>query len=131
VYAVELQPEMAAAHREKGLPGNVRLVEANLRNIPLPQNSIDVAYSVAVHHEIQGDLGLENLLPLLRMPGRLVVFDWRSDPESWESGPPAGLRFDKDVVADSLRPYFRHIQAENVGRFMFAVVATDKLRGDA
>jgi SAM-dependent methyltransferase len=130
VYAVELQPQMAAAYREKGLPANVRLVETDLRSIPLPKDSIDVAYSVAVHHEIEGDLGLENLLPLLRAPGRVVIFDWRSDPDSWESGPPAALRFDKAAVAESLRPYFRDIRAENVGRSMFAVVATDKLGED-
>ena len=125
VYAVEFQPKMNEAYRERGVPPNVRLVEADLRDIPLRQGSIDVAYSIAVFHEAKGDLGLPNLLPLFRPPGRLVIIDWRSDPESWESGPPAALRFDKNTVAASLQPYFRRVSAENVGRFMFAVVAAD------
>jgi SAM-dependent methyltransferase len=125
VYAVEFQSKMNAAYRERGVPANVRLVEADLRDIPLPEGSIDAVYSIAVFHEAKGDLGLPSLLPLLRPPGRLVIIDWRSDPESWESGPPAALRFDKDTVAASLRPYFRCVSAENVGRFMFAVVAAD------
>jgi SAM-dependent methyltransferase len=125
VYAVEFQAEMIDAYRERGVPDNVRLVQGDIRQLPLSVRSIDVAYSIAVYHETRGDLGLAVLLPALRPPGRLVIIDWRSDPESWESGPPARLRFDKADVAESLRPYFR-----SVGRFMFAVVASDKSRGE-
>jgi SAM-dependent methyltransferase len=128
VYAIELQPKMIEAYRERGLPGNVHIVESDLRHLPLPPRSIDVAYSIAVYHEVQGNLGLDGLLPLLREPGRLVIFDWRTDPESWESGPPASIRFDKTRVADSLRPYFQRVDATNVGRFMFAVTASGKLK---
>jgi SAM-dependent methyltransferase len=130
VYAVEFQAEMIDAYRERGVPDNVRLVQGDIRQLPLSVRSIDVAYSIAVYHETRGDLGLAVLLPALRPPGRLVIIDWRSDPESWESGPPARLRFDKADVAESLRPYFRSVLTENVGRFMFAVVASDKSRGE-
>jgi SAM-dependent methyltransferase len=128
VYAIELQPKMIGAYRERGLPGNVRIVESDLRHLPLSPGSIDVAYSISVYHEVRGDLGLDDLLPLLREPGRLVIFDWRTDPESWESGPPASIRFDKTAVADSLRPYFEKVDAANVGCFMFAVTASGKLK---
>lgn len=127
VYAVELQPTMNQAYRERGVPTNVRIIESDLRHPPLPPESIDVAYSVSVYHEVRGDLGLNDLLPLLRQPGRLVIFDWRTDPESWESGPPASIRFDKTAVAESLRPHFQHVDAQNVGRFMFVVTASGKL----
>ncbi len=126
VYAVEFQPRMIDAYRERGLPSNVRAVQGDIRRLHLAENSIDVAYSIAVYHEIRGDLGLSTLLPALRPPGRLVIIDWRSDPESWESGPPARLRFHKTDVVDTLRPFFGTVTAENVGRFMFAVVARDK-----
>ena len=56
-----------------------------------------------------------------------MIVDWRSDPESWEGGPPARLRFHKSEVADSLRSYFRKVTSENIGRFMFGVVGSDKI----
>jgi len=127
VYAVEFQARMIDAYRERGVPENVRLVQGDIRQLPLSEGSINVAYSIAVYHETRGDLGLAALLPAFRPPGRLVIIDWRSDPESWESGPPARLRFAKADVVESLRAYFRSVTAENVGRFMFAVVATDRL----
>jgi SAM-dependent methyltransferase len=126
VYAVEFQSEMIDAYRERGVPGNVRLVPGDIRRLPLPEDSLDVAYSIAVYHETRGDLGLPSLLPALRSSGRLVIIDWRGDPETWESGPPAILRFDKEDVAASLRPFFQTVTAENVGRYMFAVVAERK-----
>jgi len=126
VYAVEFQTEMIDAYRKRGLPWNVSLVPGDIRRLPLLEDSIDAAYSIAVYHETRGDLGLPSLLPALRSPGRLVIIDWRSDPETWESGPPTRLRFDKEDVAASLRPFFQTVTAENVGRFMFAVVAYGK-----
>jgi SAM-dependent methyltransferase len=131
VYAVEFQTEMIDAYRERGVPGNVRLIRGDIRQSPLLEDSVDVAYSIAVYHETRGDLGLPSLLPALRSPGRLVIVDWRSDPETWESGPPARLRFAKEDVAASMRPFFRTVTAENVGRSMFAVVATGRPSGDS
>jgi SAM-dependent methyltransferase len=119
---------MIDAYRERGVSENVRLVQGDIRQLSLSAGSIDVAYSIAAYHETRGDLGLAVLLPAFRPPGRLVIIDWRSDPESWENGPPARLRFDKAGVAESLRPYFRSVLTENVGRFMFAVVASDRSR---
>jgi SAM-dependent methyltransferase len=127
VYAVEFQPEMIDAYRGRGVPTNVRIIQGDIRRLPLPERSIDVAYSIAVYHEVAGELGLSALLPALRPPGRLVIVDWRSDPESWEHGPPARLRFGKTDIARSLGDHFREVTAENVGRYMFAVVATGRL----
>ncbi|MCL5734035.1 MAG: class I SAM-dependent methyltransferase [Actinobacteria bacterium] len=129
IYAVELQPEMLEGYRERGVPQNVRLIQEDIRRLTFPDKSIDLAYSIAVYHETKGDLGLPTWLPAFRSPGRLVVIDWRSDPESWESGPPAHLRFDKSSVSRSLQNHFRDVRAENVGRFMFAVTATSVIVG--
>lgn len=122
VYAVEFHPEMHEAYRERGVPSNVRLVLGDVRDAPLADRSVDVAVSIAVHHEIGGDMGLPRLLRALRPAGRLVIIDWRRDPESWDWGPAEEIRFVKEDVATSLRPHFDVVNTENVGRFMFAVV---------
>lgn len=133
VYAVELQPEMNEHYRERGVPTNVRLILGDITALPLPPPatadvalepaSVDVACTVATWHETRGKLDLSALAEILRPQGRLIVIDWRKDPESWESGPPEDLRSTKEEVAGSLAPYFPKIRTENLGRFMFAVVA--------
>jgi ubiquinone/menaquinone biosynthesis C-methylase UbiE len=122
VYAVDLQPEMNDAYRERGVPGNVRLVLGDITGLSLEPESVDVACTIATWHETGGKVDLPGLVRILRPRGRLVVIDWRQDPESWESGPPADLRFSKEEVAQSLAPFFAAIEAENLGRFMFAVI---------
>lgn len=122
VYAVELQPEMHDFYRERGLPPNVQLVLGDINDLPLPAASVDVACSIVSFHETGGSVGLPKLLHILRSRGRLVVIDWRRDPESWESGPPADLRFTKEEVVQKLAPFFDNVHAEEIGRFMFAAV---------
>jgi SAM-dependent methyltransferase len=132
VYAVELQPEMNEHYRERGTPANVRLILGDMTALPLSPGaadvalrpaSVDVACTIATWHEIGGRLDLPALAKILRPRGRLIVIDWRKDPESWENGPPKDHRFTKEEVAGSLAPCFQKTQAENLGRFMFAVVA--------
>jgi len=126
VYAVELQPEMNERYRARGLPANVRLVPGDitdLSTVALGPQTVDVACTIATWHEIEGRLDLVGLIKTLRPAGRLVVVDWRRDAESWESGPPAGIRSTKEEVAAALRAYFPSIEAEDLGRFMFAVTA--------
>ena len=123
VYAVELQPEMNERYRARGVPANVRLIRGDITALPLEPASADVACSIATWHEVDGRLDLPGLIRILRPRGRIVVIDWRKEPESWESGPPAHVRFSKEEVVDSLAPRFTAIHSEDLGRFMFAVVA--------
>ena len=126
VYAVDFQPEMHAHHRTRGLPVNVQQLSADLTDLvdlTIIPRSVDVACTITTWHEIGGRLDLPGLLRVLSPGGRLVVIDWRKHPESWDHGPPGDIRFTKEEVASSLQRYFAHVDAEDLGRFMFAVVA--------
>ncbi len=127
VYAVELSPEMSDNHRQRGVPANVHLVEADLRAPSLPPAGIDVAYSIVTLHETGGDMGMENLLESLRSPGRVVIVDFRSDPESWEGGPPAAVRVSNEEAAALFRPHFETVTVQDLSASMFALVAQGKL----
>jgi SAM-dependent methyltransferase len=122
VYAVEMQPEIARHHRERGLPPNVTQVQGDITRLSLHPAIADVAVCIAVYHEVGGRLDLLGIATALRPAGRLLIIDWRADPESWEGGPPADIRFAKEDVVLSLPPYFKATLSENLGRFMFAVV---------
>ena len=126
VYAIELQPEMREHYLRRGVPKNVRLLPGDITDLAaldLEPGCVDVACSIATWHEIQGRLDLPGLLRILRPGARLVVIDWRKDPESWEGGPPREIRFTKEEVASALAPGFSEVSSEDLGRFMFAVVA--------
>jgi SAM-dependent methyltransferase len=123
VYAVELQPQISDMYLARGVPENVKLVRGDLTQLSLPAGSADVAVSIATYHELEGGLDLPGLVAALRPDGRLVIIDWRKAPESWEGGPPEEVRSSKEEVAAALEPQFFATRLENVGRFMFAVVA--------
>ncbi len=123
VYAVEISPEMTEAYRKRGVPANVRLVEADVRELPLTPGSIDAAYSIVALHEMAGDMEMGRLLDSLRAPGRVVVVDWRMEPASWESGPPAERRVSNQSALAIFEPYFETVTIEDLGSFMFALVA--------
>lgn len=124
VYAVEISPEMIAAYEDRGVPANVKTIQGDITQVKLPLGSIDAAYSVVTYHETAGDLNFPALLAALRPPGKLVVVDWRKDPEGWESGPPAEERFTAQEVAESLTRYFEKVETGKFGRFLFWVVAS-------
>lgn len=126
VYAVDLAPQMHDAYRQKGVPTNVRLVEADVRTVPLPAESIDVAYSIATLHETEGDLGLEHLLPALRSPGRVVIVDFRVEATTLEGGPPVSHRIGNETATAIFRPHFEQVTIEDVGEIMFGLVASGK-----
>lgn len=123
VYALDFQPEMHEFYRSRGVPANVRLVHGDLTHLEFPAASLDVACSVAVWHETPGVMDLVGLARALRPDGRLVIVDWRKEPDGLDDGPPLDIRFDKEEVVGSLAPYFRAVSAEDLGREMFAVVA--------
>jgi SAM-dependent methyltransferase len=123
VYALDIQPGMLEFYRSRGTPHNVQLVLGDVTHLELPAGGLDVAISISTWHESGGVVDLPVLARSLRPGGRLVIADWRKNAESLDHGPPTDIRFDKEEVAASLAPHFRALSAENVGRFMFAVVA--------
>ena len=123
VYALDIEPMMFTVYRARGVPENVRLVPGDVTRLDLPAGSVDVACSISTWHESGGIIDLAGLARALRAGGRLVIVDWRRDVGDVEHGPPIDIRFDKEGVAGSLAPYFRPLQVESLGRFMFAVVA--------
>ncbi|WP_254839179.1 class I SAM-dependent methyltransferase [Natronomonas marina] len=92
VYAVDVQPAMAAYYREKGVPDPVSLLSADADRLPLAAGAADVAVSTMTYHELPDD-ALDELARVVRPGGRLVVVDWTAAGEG-EDGPPLAERFD-------------------------------------
>lgn len=92
VYAVDLQPEMHAHYREKGMPDGVEPVVAEGGSLPFATDALDVAVSTMTYHELPAE-AVGELARVLRPGGRLVVADWTASGPG-EAGPPVDERFD-------------------------------------
>ena len=91
VYAVDVQSAMHERYREKGVPANVKQVEAGIGALPFADDSLDAAFSTMTYHEFSGPETMAELARVLRPGGRLVTVDW-SNNGSGQSGPPVEQR---------------------------------------
>lgn len=92
LYAVDVQEEMHAFYREKGVPENVSLVTANVEDLPFADAELDAAFSTMTFHEFANDAALAELARVLEPGGRLVVVDWTANG-SGDDGPPLTERY--------------------------------------
>lgn len=91
LLGLDVQPEMHALHRANGVPGNVRLVTAEVDALPLSNASLDIAVSTMTFHELCTPAGLAEIARVLRPGGRFVNVDWSADGEGVD-GPPLAER---------------------------------------
>jgi len=92
LYAVDVQPEMHELYREKGLPGNVEPVTAEVAELPFADGELDGAFSTMTYHEFASEAALAELARVCA-PGALVATaDWSRNGEGKE-GPPTDERF--------------------------------------
>ncbi|RAW44828.1 SAM-dependent methyltransferase [Halorubrum sp. 48-1-W] len=92
MYGVDLQSEMHAAYREKGLPANVELVESDVVDLPFDAGALDAGFSTMTFHEFADDDAVAEVARVLRAGGRLAVFDWTADGDG-ATGPPLDERY--------------------------------------
>jgi len=122
LYGVDVQPVMHELFAEKGLPGNVELVTAEVADLPLAEDALDRAYSTMTFHEFAGTGALAELARVIRPGGRLVSVDWSAAGAS-ESGPPLGERHDLDSAVDLVRDAGFSIVSSDERPETFAMVA--------
>jgi ubiquinone/menaquinone biosynthesis C-methylase UbiE len=75
VYAVDIDPEMHAYYREKGVPASVQPMTSDLEGLPFKTGGLDGALSIRSFHHGVAD-ALEEIARVLCLGGRFVVADW-------------------------------------------------------
>jgi ubiquinone/menaquinone biosynthesis C-methylase UbiE len=88
---------MHELYREKGVPGNVRLVTAEIADLPLADGELDAAFSTMTFHEFAGDGALSEVARVLGAEGPFVTVDWSAAGEG-EAGPPLDERYDLEAA---------------------------------
>ena len=99
VYGVDVQPVMHGKFVSKGVPGNVRLVAAEVADFPFDDATLDAVYSTMTFHEFAGTGAIAEVARALRPGGRFVAVDWSAAGEG-EAGPPKGELHDLASAAD-------------------------------
>ena len=124
VYAVEVSPEMNEAYRKRGVPPNVRLVEADVRELA----------PVTRQHR-------RGLLHRRRSTRRRAIWAWTASwtvcalPAGWwwstgawnrrhgKADHRPHRRVSNESALAVFEPYFETVTIEDLGSFMFALVA--------
>jgi len=101
VYAVDVQDEMHAHYREKGVPENVELVTAEVADMPFETDALDAGYTTMTYHEFASSDALAEVRRVLRPEARFVVADW-SSKGSGEVGPPTEQRYTAEKALGAL-----------------------------
>jgi ubiquinone/menaquinone biosynthesis C-methylase UbiE len=101
VYAVDVQEEMHAHYREKGVPDNVELVTAEVADMPFETDALDAGYTTMTYHEFASADALAEVRRVLHPEARFVVADW-SSKGSGEVGPPTEERYTAEEAVRAL-----------------------------
>lgn len=101
VYGVDLQEEMHDIYREKGVPENVRLVTADVSDLPFADGECDGAVTTMTYHEFYSEAALAEVRRVLHPEGRFVIVDW-SRAGGGEDGPSTDERYDLETTREQL-----------------------------
>lgn len=123
-YAIDVQEEMHDLYREKGIPGSVELVTAEVGDLPFEDATLDAAFSTMTFHEFGTPEALAELRRVVRPGGRIVTVDWTAEGAG-ESGPPNDERYDLSETVDLFESAeFRVTRAETRRETLLTVART-------
>ena len=122
VHAVDVQAEMHEKYREKGLPGNVETVTAEVADLPFADDALDGAFSTMTYHEFATEAALDELARVLAPGGAFGIGDWTAAGDGAE-GPPLSERFDAAAAESALEAAGFEIERAEDRRETFVVSA--------
>lgn len=128
VFAVDMQQEMLDRLRQKleqpDAPGNISLHLGGASQLPLPDDSVNLALYANIWHELDHhDAALREAIRVATAKGKIAVLDWRSDKEP-PPGPPQEHRIAAETVMNFLQTNGCHrVSCYNVGQYAYIVTA--------
>ena len=127
VYAVDVMEDKLAATvsiANQFGQKNVRVVQADLGKplLEIPEHSCDLVVAGNIFHEItKPDVLIKNIYRLLKVPGRVLVVEWKTAPMPF--GPPMEKRVDQQKVEVMLMKVgFRKVKELNADAYHYAVL---------
>jgi len=118
VYAFDLWEVGILELKAKGIANiDARVVDVG-RNMPLADQSVDIALMAMVLHDLMRDQSeieaLKEIYRILKHHGRLAVVEFKKEEEG--PGPPFHIKLSPENVADRVLPYgFQTLKTVNLG----------------
>jgi ubiquinone/menaquinone biosynthesis C-methylase UbiE len=128
VLAVDLQPEMLELLRQKlekpGAPKNISLQLGPASQLPLADNSVNLAFYANIWHELDDpEAAFREATRVTVTKGSIAILDWRRDKES-PPGPPQEHRIPAETVLNFLQSKgCKRVACYNIGEFSYMVTA--------
>lgn len=126
VFAVDLQQEMLDRLQKKlespDAPQNIALHLGAASQLPLADDSVDLAFYANVWHELDNpEAAFHEAQRIVKPQGKIAILDWRSDKES-PPGPPQDHRISAEAMVNFLQTYgCDHVACYNIGDFSYLV----------
>ena len=102
VFAIDIQEGMIAILNEKLKRLKIKNVEALLsteERIPLPDESVDLAFLAQTLHELEDYATLEEIGRILKPRGTLAILEWKKDADT-NMGPPFEERLTQEQTIE-------------------------------
>ncbi len=100
VYAVDNSANMLELIKSKGLPANIRLVQADAAATGLHDECADLCLCVLILHEVDSpERVILEARRVLKPGGKIVIIEWKMDSD-W--GPPRSVRISGETIKQLL-----------------------------
>ena len=134
VFALDIDPRMLQvikAKAEEGNIDNIKLLQADIENIPLPAKSIDVVLASLILHEVKSlSRVLKQIGSLLKTGGQLLCLEYEKE-ERFVQGPPMSIRIKSSQLEEELaKAGFRVTQKRFPQEAIYIIVA-EKLEDES
>jgi ubiquinone/menaquinone biosynthesis C-methylase UbiE len=97
VYATDISTRMLDEFRRVGAPNNVRLLQSDEYEVPVPSGQADlVLFAFVLHESVDIPRFLKEAVRLLKPDGRIVIIEWKKQEE--EHGPSIEERLSKNEL---------------------------------
>jgi len=96
VYAVDNSANMLELIKSKGLPANIRLIQADAAATGLHDECADLCLCVLILHEVDSpERVILEARRVLKPGGKIVIIEWKMDSD-W--GPPRSIRLSQEKI---------------------------------
>jgi ubiquinone/menaquinone biosynthesis C-methylase UbiE len=96
VYAVDNSANMLELVKSKGLPANIRLIQADAAATGLQDECADLCLCVLILHEVDSpERVILEARRVLKPGGKIIIMEWKMDSD-W--GPPRSIRLSREKI---------------------------------
>ncbi len=99
---VDFSAQLLGVFREKGLPGNIRLIRGLAYPLPVADGVADLVFHANLLHEVADPVAFHaELFRATKPNGRLFAIDWEAKES--EGGPPVAKRVSRERAMESMK----------------------------